>query len=506
MKHRRKQTNFSCRAPLDFSLETMRVSPGNGILFQMRYPRDMRGYGRTPPDAKWPGGSYVAVQFVLNYEEGGENCVLHGDAASEAFLSEIVGAQPWPGQRHWNMESIYEYGARAGFWRLQRLLTGRNVPVTVFGVATALDRSPEQVAAMQEADWEIASHGLKWIDYRDYAAEDEKRHFEAAIELHRLATGEKPRGWYTGRTSVNTVDIATGLGCFEYLSDTYADDLPYWYEHGGLQQLIIPYTLDANDMRFATPQGFNSGDQFFSYLKDSFDTLYAEGLEGKPKMMSVGLHCRLVGRPGRVAALARFIDYVQGHEKVWIAKRIDIAEHWKKTHTFKTKAQYPSRMDQAVFVDAYGGVFEHSPWIAERAFAGELGPAHDNAQGLHAALAKVFRAASGEERMAVLKAHPDLAGKLAAAKELTLESTAEQASAGLDALTDEERAAFTRLNSAYVERFGFPFIIAVKGKSKAQILAAFETRIGNSRDIEFDTACKQVEQIALLRLKDKLPD
>jgi OHCU decarboxylase len=472
----------------------------------MRYPRDMRGYGRTPPDAKWPGGAYVAVQFVLNYEEGGENCLLHGDAASEAFLSEIVGAQPWPGQRHWNMESIYEYGARAGFWRLHRLLTERNVAVTVFGVATALDRSPEQVAAMQEADWEIASHGLKWIDYRDFAAEDETQHFEDAVKLHQLATGEAPRGWYTGRASVNTVDIAASLGCFDYVSDTYADDLPYWYQHGERQQLIIPYTLDANDMRFATPQGFNSGDQFLSYLKDSFDTLYAEGREGRSKMMSIGLHCRLVGRPGRVAALARFIDYIQSHEKVWIARRIDIAEHWHKTHPFNANAHYPSRMGQAAFVDAYGGVFENTPWIAERAFAGELGPAHDNAVGLHAALAKIFRSASENERLSVLRAHPDLAGKLAAAKKLTLESAAEQASAGLDALTDEERSTFMKLNAAYVAKFGFPFIIAVKGKSKAQILAAFETRIGKSRDIEVDTACKEVEQIALLRLKDKLPN
>ncbi len=472
----------------------------------MRYPRDMRGYGRNPPDAKWPGGANVAVQFVLNYEEGGENCVLHGDAASEAFLSEIVSAQPWTSQRHWNMESIYEYGARAGFWRLHRLLTGKQVPVTVYGVATALDRSPEQVAAMQEAGWEIASHGLKWIDYRDYAIEDEAQHFREAIKLHRLVTGEAPLGWYTGRTSVNTVDIATSLGCFDYVSDSYADDLPYWYEHGGKHQLVIPYTLDANDMRFATPQGFNSGDQFFSYLKDSFDTLYAEGRNGSPKMMSIGLHCRLVGRPGRAAALARFIDYVQSHEKAWIAKRIDIARHWKATQPFKPQAIYPSRMNREDFIAAYGGVFEHSPWVAERAFEAELGPAHDSAAGLHAALCKMFRAASEDERFGVLKAHPDLAGKLAAARQLTGESTAEQAAAGLDALTDAERAAFTRLNASYVEKFGFPFIIAVKGKSKADILTAFETRINNSREAEFDDACRQVERIALFRLKDKFPE
>jgi OHCU decarboxylase len=472
----------------------------------MRYPRDMRGYGWNPPNPKWPGDAHIAVQFALNYEEGGENCLLHGDAASEAFLSEIVGAQPWPGQRHWNMESIYEYGARTGFWRLHRLLTSSNLPVTVYGVATALDRSPEQVAAMQEAGWEIASHGLKWIDYRDFTIEDETRHFREAIELHRLVTGEAPKGWYTGRTSVNTVDIATELGSFDYVSDSYADDLPYWYEHGGKHQLIVPYTLDANDMRFATPQGFNAGDQFFSYLKDSFDTLYAEGKNGNPKMMSIGLHCRLVGRPGRIAALARFIDYVQSHKNVWMAKRLDIAEHWKKTHPFKPNATYPSRIGREEFVTAYGGVFEHSPWIAERAFKGELGPANDSAHGLHAALAKAFRSASADERLSVLNAHPDLAGKLATAKQLTADSALEQASAGLDALTDAEHAAFTLLNASYTEKFGFPFIIAVKGKTKAEILAAFETRVGNSRETEFDTACRQVEQIALLRLKDKLPD
>ncbi len=281
----------------------------------MRYPRDMLGYGANPPEPQWPGGARIAVQFVLNYEEGGENNILHGDAASEAFLSEIVGAQPWPGMRHWNMESIYEYGARAGFWRLHRLLTRKNVPVTVYGVATALDRSPEQVLAMKDAGWEIASHGLKWIDYRDYAIEEETRHLEQAIALHEAATGEKPRGWYTGRTSVNTVDILTRHGGFTYVADSYADDLPYWHEFEGLHQLIVPYTLDANDMRFATPQGFNSGDQFFAYLKDTFDVLYEEGKAGAAKMMSIGIHCRLLGRPGRIAALARFIDYIQAMTK-----------------------------------------------------------------------------------------------------------------------------------------------------------------------------------------------
>ena len=476
----------------------------------MRYQRDMRGYGANPPDPKWPGGANVCVQFVVNYEEGGENCVLHGDAASEAFLSEIVGAAPWQGLCHWNMESIYEYGARAGFWRLHRMFTQAQVPVTVYGVATALARSPDQVTAMQEAGWEIASHGLKWIDYRDYKIEDERRHIEEAIRLHTEVTGERPTGWYTGRTSVNTVRLVAEEGGFAYISDTYDDDLPYWLDHDGHgnaipPQLIIPYTLDANDMRFATPQGFNSGDQFFSYLKDAFDTLYAEGQAGRPRMMSIGLHCRLIGRPGRAAALQRFIDYVKGHDKVWLARRIDIAAHWREQHPYDAHALRPSRMDEKEFVQQFGGIFEHSPWIAERAFKLELGPAHDTAGGVHNALCRVFRSASEKERLGVLTAHPDLAGKLAQARRLTDESTREQASAGLDALTDKERELFSKLNAAYVTTFGFPFIIAVKGKTKDEILAAFESRIGNDRRTEFDTACRQVERIALLRLKDLLP-
>jgi putative urate catabolism protein len=292
------------------------------------YPRDLRGYGRKTPDPRWPGSAHVAVQFVLNYEEGGENSILHGDAASEAFLSEIIGAQPWPGQRHINMESIYEYGARAGFWRLHRLFTERKVPVTVYGVATALMRSPEQVAAMKAADWEIASHGLKWIEYKDFTEDAERQHLREAIRIHTETTGARPLGWYTGRCSVNTRKLVMEEGGFLYDSDSYADDLPYWIAAPRGPHLVIPYTLDVNDMRFATPQGFNSGDQFYSYLKDSFDVLYAEGKAGAPRMMSVGLHCRLVGRPGRIASLQRFIDYVLDHDRVWLPRRIDIARHW----------------------------------------------------------------------------------------------------------------------------------------------------------------------------------
>jgi OHCU decarboxylase len=471
-----------------------------------RYPRDMHGYGANPPSANWPDNARIAVQFVVNYEEGGENCVLHGDAGSEAFLSEIVGAQAWPDQRHWNMESIYEYGARAGFWRLHRLLTTKNVPVTVYGVATALQRSPSQVQAMLDANWEIASHGLKWIDYKDYSPDAEREHMLEAIRIHTAVTGQRPRGWYTGRCSANTVDLVTEEGGFDYVSDSYADDLPYWHEFGGKQQLVVPYTLDANDMRFATPQGFNAGDQFFSYLKDSFDTLYAEGEAGSPKMMSIGLHCRLVGRPGRVAALARFIDYVKSHDKVWLARRIDIAKHWAENHPYPAHAVRPSTLNEAAFVERFGGVFEHSDWIAKRAFGSELSAANDTASGLHAALASAFRSASESERLGVLNAHPDLAGKLAQAKRLTESSTLEQASAGLDALTDNEREQFTALNMRYVETFGFPFIIAVKGRSKDEILSSFKIRIANDRQTEFNTACREVEKIALLRLQDMLPN
>jgi len=293
------------------------------------YPRDMKGYGRAIPDPQWPGGAHVAVQFVLNYEEGGENNILHGDAASEAFLSEIVGAAAWPGMRHWNMESIYEYGARAGFWRLWRLFTGRKVPLTIYGVATALMRSPDQVEAMQEAGWEIASHGLKWVEHKDMPEDAERQSIREAVRIHKEVTGERPLGWYTGRCSINTTRLVMEEGGFLYSSDDYSDDLPYWLKKSdGGRHLIIPYTLDANDMRFATPQGFNTGAHFYDYLKDSFDYLYEEGKRGSPKMMSVGLHCRLIGRPGRALALARFVDYVQSHDRVWLPRRIDIARHW----------------------------------------------------------------------------------------------------------------------------------------------------------------------------------
>lgn len=294
------------------------------------YPRDLIGYGRTPPHAHWPGDAKIAVQFVLNYEEGGENCVLDGDSHSEIFLSEIVGAQAFS-DRHLSMESLYEYGSRAGFWRLQRLFESTGVPLTVFAVTRALARNPDALAAMQESGWEIACHGMRWIHYQDMPVEEERQLMADAIALHTELTGKAPSGWYTGRTSPNTLQLVNEREELLYCADSYADDLPYYDRHYGKPLLMVPYTLDTNDMRFATPQGFNSGEQFFQYLKDAFDVLYAEG-ESRPKMLSVGLHCRLIGRPARLAALQKFIDYVQGHDRVWLCTREDIARHWLQHH------------------------------------------------------------------------------------------------------------------------------------------------------------------------------
>ena len=295
------------------------------------YPRDMVGYGRTPIDPKWPGGARLALSFVLNYEEGGENTVLHGDAASEAFLSEIVGAEPLVGRRNLNMESIYEYGSRAGFWRIWREFTARNLPLTVYAVGMAMERNPEVGPAMVEAGWEVASHGYRWIDYDGMPEAEERDHIGRAVRAIEASTGTHPVGWYTGRISANTRRLVVEHGGFLYDSDSYADDLPYWTTEHGAAHLILPYTLDSNDMRFATAQGFNSGDQFFAYLRDSFDVLWAEGAEA-PKMLSVGLHCRLTGRPGRLAGLRRFLDHVEAHDGVWICRREDIARHWHAVH------------------------------------------------------------------------------------------------------------------------------------------------------------------------------
>ena len=297
------------------------------------YPRDLIGYGKNPPDAKWPGGARVALQFVLNYEEGAENCVLHGDDGSEAFLSEIVGAQSWSGQRHPSMESIYEYGSRVGVWRILNLFRRYDIPLTVFGVAMALERNPAVVDAVLEAGDEICSHGYRWIDYRQVPEDVEREHIARAIDIITSLTGERPLGWYTGRTSERTRRLVVEDGGFLYDADDYNDDLPFWTEINGNAHLVVPYTLDNNDMRFATPQGFNSGEQFFAYLRDAFDVLYEEG-EKTPRMMSVGLHCRLAGRPGRLAGLARFIEHTRRFDHVWYCRRIDIARHWRSMHPF----------------------------------------------------------------------------------------------------------------------------------------------------------------------------
>lgn len=309
------------------------------------YPRDLAGYGRNPPHARWPGAARIALQFVLNYEEGAENCVLHGDPASETFLSEIVNASAFPA-RHMSMESLYEYGSRAGLWRLLRLFEDRRLPLTVFGVAQALERNPDAVAAFRDLGHEIACHGLRWISYQNVDEATERAHMREAVDIIRDLTGAAPQGWYTGRDSPNTRRLVVEHGGFAYDADYYGDDLPFWQRveardaDGAVRSvphLVVPYALDTNDMRFATAQGFNSGTQFFDYLKDAFDVLYAEGdPDGldRPKMLSVGLHCRLAGRPGRTAALARFLDYVEQHDRVWIARRIDIANHWKTVHPY----------------------------------------------------------------------------------------------------------------------------------------------------------------------------
>ena len=309
---------------------------------QSAYPRDLVGYGRTPMHPRWPNGARIALQFVLNHEEGAENCVLHGDAASETFLSEIIGAQAFRA-RHMSMESLYEYGSRAGLWRVLRAFESRKLPLTIFAVAMALQRHPEALAAYKELGHEIASHGLRWISYQDIEAATERAHIAEATRILTELCGQAPLGWYTGRDSPNTRRLVAEQGGYLYDADSYADDLPYWMsveiQRDGATQtvshLIVPYTLDSNDMRFAAMQGFNSGMQFFEYLKDAFDVLYREGDPNgldAPKMLSIGLHARLIGRPGRIAALERFLDYVQLHDKVWICRRVDIARHWLATH------------------------------------------------------------------------------------------------------------------------------------------------------------------------------
>ena len=298
-----------------------------------KYSRNMVGYGSKGPKVEWPNNARIALQIVLNYEEGAENCIINGDKHSEVFLSEIIGAQPVKG-RHINMESLYEYGSRSGFWRLHELFQKKKIPITIFGVGMALEKNPEICKAIKDANYEVASHGWRWIDYQSVKKSEEKKHMKLAIKKIKEIFGERPLGWYTGRCSPNTRDLVFEEGGFLYDSDSYSDDLPYWEIRKKKKQLIIPYTLDNNDMRFVANQGFNTGDHFFTYLKDSFDALYEEG-KTNPKMMSVGLHCRLVGRPGRIQSLKRFLEYVLSHEDVWICKRIDIAKHWIKNYPIK---------------------------------------------------------------------------------------------------------------------------------------------------------------------------
>jgi putative urate catabolism protein len=464
------------------------------------YPRDLVGYGRNPPHPRWPGEARVCVQIVINYEEGGENNILHGDPASEAFLSEIVGAAPWLGQRHMNMESIYEYGSRAGFWRLWRLFTERNLPVTVFGVATALARNAEAVAAMKEAGWEIASHGLKWVDYKDFSAEEERAHLREALRIHEDITGYRPLGWYTGRTSEHTLRLVQEEGGFLYSADSYADDLPYWTAGETGRLPVVPYTLDANDMRFATPQGFNAGDQFYAYLKDSFDVLYREG-EIAPKMMSVGLHCRLVGRPGRAAALARFLDHIAAHEDVWSRAGSRWRDIGSATIVPRTCAQAAwvarcSRSFSATFSSILPGSGGGScRWPVP-------GPGQRRgAARRHGPPRSTPPRASGRWRLSRLIRSRRPAQARGA--HVRLRDGASLGRAGQP--LDEERRRFLALNERYRAKFGFPFIMAVKGRGKAEILAAFERRLEHDADEEFATALAEVKTIALLRLKERLP-
>ena len=455
-------------------------------------------------DARWPGGARIAVQFVVNYEEGGENSILHGDPASEAFLSEIVGAQAWPNQRHMSMESIYEFGSRAGFWRLHRMFTAHNMPVTVFAIATALARNADVVAAMNEAKWEIASHGLKWIDYRDFTEAAERDHVEQAIRIHTETTGTRPLGFYQGRTSVHSLDVVMKEQGFLYSADSYADELPYWVEGPHGPQLIVPYTLDANDMRFATPQGFNSGDQFFAYLKDSFDTLYAEGEAGAPKMLSVGLHCRLAGRPGRAAAVARFLDYIESYDRVWVATRLEIARHWVAAHP-PAGGYKPSKMHRALFVERFGDIFEHTPQIAERTHRAVLSKQHDTVEGLHKAMLAAMQGMSREEKLALIRAHPELAGRLALQGQLTADSTGEQGRLGFTKLSQAEFDRVSGINRRYREKHAMPAIVALTlHQTRGTVIAEMEARIGNDTEAEIAAALDQIGHIAKGRLAKRM--
>lgn len=474
------------------------------------YPRDLIGYAATPPAAAWPGGARLALQFVLNYEEGGESSILHGDHGSEKFLSEIISAESYAGVRHMSMESIYDYGSRVGVWRILELFRREEIPITLFAVAMALERNPAVVEAALHAGHELCSHGYRWIDYQFVPESVEREHLQRAVEILRRLSGERPRGWYTGRNSPNTRRLVVEAGGFLYDADAYDDDLPYWTLVAGRAHLVVPYTLDVNDMRFATPQGFNSGEQFYTYLRDTFDVLYAESAH-TPRMMSVGLHCRLVGRPGRLRALERFIAHARAHSGVWFCRRVEIARHWHRQHPFHSEsrsslphrlASSPRTMSHADFLQRYGGVYEHSPWVAEQVHAAGFSALHDTAEGLHAAMVARVDAAPQSKQLELLHAHPDLAGRLAVAGDLTQASRSEQASAGLERCTPEEYARFQQLNTDYRTKFGFPFIMAVKGRSREQILDRFILRLEHRAEEEFDAALAQTHRIALLRLRE----
>lgn len=452
-----------------------------------RYPRDLSGKFCQPDQIKWPNDEKIAVQFVLNYEEGGENCLLHGDSQSEGFLSEIVSAVPWQNQRHWNMESIYEYGARAGFWRIYELFSEHAIPITVYAIATALARSPEQVHAMQSANWEIASHGYKWIEHKDLSPHEEEVQIKKAIELHKSVTGETPKGWYTGRASINSVDLICKQGSLEYISDSYADDLPYWYVYRDKPQLIIPYTLDANDMRFASAQGFNSGDQFFTYLKDSFDSLYREGAKGKPKMLSIGLHCRLIGRPGRIESLFKFLSYIRGFNDVWYPRRIDISDYWHANYPFDMTLwkRRATALSEQAFIAKFSAVFENGLWIAEDAFKLELGPSHNTAIGLHNAFCRIFRSASYEKRRKLVEQHSGGYKKPVIFEKLISEQDKELAGA---------------LDDEYTKKFGFKYTLSETDANNCDVLQNLKDRLATDYSTEFKQNCRQIEKIALEKI------
>ena len=452
-----------------------------------RYPRDLSGKFCQPVQIKWPNDEKIAVQFVLNYEEGGENCLLHGDSQSEGFLSEIVSAVPWQNQRHWNMESIYEYGARAGFWRIYELFSEHAIPITVYAIATALARSPEQVHAMQSANWEIASHGYKWIEHKDLSPHEEEVQIKKAIELHKSVTGETPKGWYTGRASINSVDLICKQGSLEYISDSYADDLPYWYVYRDKPQLIIPYTLDANDMRFASAQGFNSGDQFFTYLKDSFDSLYREGAKGKPKMLSIGLHCRLIGRPGRIESLFKFLSYIRGFNDVWYPRRIDISDYWHANYPFDMTLwkRRATALSEQAFIAKFSAVFENGLWIAEDAFKLELGPSHNTAIGLHNAFCRIFRSASYEKRRKLVEQHSGGYKKPVIFEKL---------------ISKQDKELAGTLDDEYTKKFGFKYTLSETDANNCDVLQNLKDRLATDYSTEFKQNCRQIEKIALEKI------